>query len=175
MEADELIVEHLAWLTGFCFEQQTHQCFEQRDIAVDLHLKEEVGDLRAPTENLGRALWIDETHQARLGERVNRNDPRAVLLCLLQCGQHAWMVRPWVLPHHDDRVGFVHVVERDGALPNAHRLTEADAARLVAHVGAVGKIVRSKRAHEQLVEKRRLVAGAPGGVEDRFVRRVEPL
>ena len=59
------------------------------------------------------------------------------------------------------------------ALADADRLAQRDAARLVAHVRAVGQVVRAERAHEELVEERRLVARAARRVERRLVRDVE--
>ena len=56
-----------------------------------------------------------------------------------------------------------------GALAHPDASRQRDAARFVAHVRTVGEIVRAERAHEQLVEERRLVAGAAGGVEHRAV------
>ncbi len=51
------------------------------------------------------------------------------------------------------------------------RATEVE---LVAHVGAVGEVVRAEGAGEQPVGERRLVGGAPGGVEDRLIGAREP-
>ena len=68
---------------------------------------------------------------------------------------------------------MLEVVERDRALADADRLREPDAARLVAHVRAVGEVVGAEAPHEELVEEGRLVAGAARGVEDRLVRRGE--
>jgi hypothetical protein len=48
----------------------------------------------------------------------------------------------------------------DRALADADRLGQRRPARLVAHVRAVGQVVRAEGAHEQLVEERRLVARA---------------
>src|SRR3546814_2628249 len=47
------------------------------------------------------------------------------------------------------------------------------ALRFVAHVRTVGKIVRTELAHEDRIEERRLVRGAPRGVEFGFVRTLQ--
>ena len=61
----------------------------------------------------------------------------------------------------------------DRALADADHLGEAGAARLVAHVRAVGEVVGAEAPHEELPEEGGLVAGAARGVEDRAVRRGE--
>ena len=66
-------------------------------------------------------------------------------------------------------------LELDRAFADADRRAQRRAARLVAHVRAVGQIVGAELADEKLVEKRRFVAGAARRVEDGFVRRGEPV
>ena len=83
------------------------------------------------------------------------------------------MVGPRVLADHQDQLGGVHVVERDGALADADDAAERHAARLVAHVGAVGQVVRAEHARHQLVHERGLVAGAPRRVEHGAIGRRE--
>ena len=108
--------------------------------------------------------------QPGLGQRVDGDDAGAARLGLLQRGQHARVVGAGVLADHEDQVGGVEVLEQHRALADADRLGERRAARLVAHVRAVGQVVGAEAAHEQLVEERRLVAGAARGVERRLVR-----
>src|SRR5689334_5936713 len=43
---DELMIEHRSWPLCFRLKHLLHQSFEQRDIAVDPHLQEEIGELR---------------------------------------------------------------------------------------------------------------------------------
>ena len=81
------------------------------------------------------------------------------------------MVGAGVLAEDEDRIGQLEIVQRDRALAGADLRLHGDAGRLVAHVGAVGEIVGAVLAHEQLVQEGGFVAGAPGGVEDRVVRR----
>src|SRR3546814_5840795 len=81
------------------------------------------------------------------------------------------MVGARVLAEDEDRVGQLEVVQRYRALADADLRRHPRAGWLVAHVRAVGEVVGAELAHEQLVEERGLVAGAPGGVEDRLVGR----
>jgi 5'-3' exonuclease len=94
---------------------------------------------------------------------------RAARLRLLQGGEHARVVRARVLPGDDDQVRLVEVLQEDAALADADGLVQRGTRRLVAHVGAVRQVVRAELAGEQLVQERRLVAGAPRGVEQRLV------
>ncbi len=83
------------------------------------------------------------------------------------------MVRPRVLPDDEYQVGLFEVVEGDAALADADRLGERCPGGLVAHVRAVRQVVGAERADEQLVDERRLVAGASRGVEDGLVGAVQ--
>ena len=75
-------------------------------------------------------------------------------------GEHPRRVRGGVVADQPDRVGLLPVVQVDGALAGAERRRQRAAARLVAHVRAVGQVVRAELAHPELVEERRLVARA---------------
>ena len=82
---------------------------------------------------------------------------------------------PGILPDDEDRVGVVEILEQHRALADADAFRQADAGRLVAHVRAIGKVVRAEAAHEQLIQERRLVGGAAGGVEFGLVRIVQRI
>ena len=88
----------------------------------------------------------------------------------MQRAHHARVVRAGVVAHGDDQLAMLEIIERDAAFADADRLRQADAGRLVAHVRAVGKVVRAVFADEELIEERRLVGGAAGRVELRHVR-----
>src|SRR3546814_7867163 len=66
------------------------------------------------------------------------------------------------------------IVEDHRALADPDRMRQPAARRFVAHVRTVGKIVRTELAHEDRIEERRLVRGAPRGVEFGFVRTLQP-
>ena len=124
----------------------------------------------AQRQHLDLALRIGKALQPALAQRVERHDVRAALGGLAQLAEHARVVRPRVLAEDEDGVGAGEIIERDGALAHADAAPHARAGGLVAHVGAVGEVVRAVRAHEQLVKEGRFIAGAAGGVEDRLVR-----
>ena len=67
-------------------------------------------------------VGIGEAQEARLGERVDGDDLRAVLLGMLKRGEHARMVGARVLPDDEDQVGQLEVLERDSPLPDAEAL-----------------------------------------------------
>lgn len=83
------------------------------------------------------------------------------------------MVGARVLPDHEDRVGLFEILQQHGTLAHTDRLTHGNAARLVAHVGAVGKIIGAVDAHEQLVQEGGLVARPARRVEFRPVGAIE--
>ena len=88
---------------------------------------------------------------------------------LAQLAEHARVVGSGVLAEDEDRIGLFKIDQFDRALGHADLRAHGAAARLVAHVGAVGEIVGAELTHKQLVEKRGLVAGATRGVEDRLI------
>lgn len=141
---------------------------EEGLVAADADLEEEVVEGRS-LDHAERGLRVLEAFESGLGERVHRNDLRSGGLGLLQGGEHPGVVGAGVLSGDDDQVGVVEVFQGDGSLADADRLGECRAGGLVAHVGAVGQVVGAEFAGEQLEEERGLVAGAAGGVEERFV------
>jgi hypothetical protein len=95
----------------------------------------------------------------------------SALLGLLEGAEHPRVVGARVLPDDHDQPGVVgDVLQRDGALADADHLGQRGAARLVAHIGAVGQVVGAEPAREQLVGERGLVARPPAGVEHGAVR-----
>ncbi len=84
------------------------------------------------------------------------------------------MVGARVLPHHEDQLRVVDVVQGHGALADADGRIQRRTGGLVAHVRAVRQVVGAQGPGEQLVHERRLVRRAPRGVEDAAVRRAGP-
>ncbi len=123
--------------------------------------------------HLQRILRIGKTLQAALAQRVETDNARATFGCRTQLAQHARMVGAGVLTKDEDGVGHFKVCQSHRALAYADGGFERHAAGLVAHVGAVGEVVGTKLAHKELVQKRRLVAGAARGVEQGLVRVIE--
>ena len=128
----------------------------------------------AERRHLDEVVRDDRAAGRRLDDRVHVHDLRAALARLGQRGQHARRVRGGVRADHEDQVGLLPVVEVAGALAGAERRGQRAAARLVAHVRAVGQVVRAELAHPELVEEGRLVAEPARGVEGRLVRAREP-
>ncbi|WP_240964058.1 hypothetical protein [Streptomyces sp. C1-2] len=163
VRVDELLVDRALRL-----EDQPVEETEQRLVAAEPDLQEQIGEGGA-LEQAPRGLGVLEALQARLGQWVDADDARAARLRLLQRGEHPRVVGARVLPGHDDQVRLVQVLQQDAALADADRLRQGRTGGLVAHVGAVGQVVGAQLAGEELVEERRLVAGAARGVEDRLV------
>ncbi|GJE73377.1 hypothetical protein CHKEEEPN_4942 [Methylorubrum podarium] len=69
------------------------------------------------------------------------------------------MVGAGILADDEDRVRLLEVFEQHRALADADGLNEGDAARLVAHVRAIGEVVGAVGAGEELVEVGRLQRG----------------
>ncbi|MEZ5181753.1 MAG: hypothetical protein R2702_07765 [Acidimicrobiales bacterium] len=162
----EGVVEHVAAALVVELDEPPVPPLEQGEVGADLHLDELVGQLGAPPEHAGRPLGVLEPDEPGLGEGVDGDDRRASPLGLLESGEHAGVVGARVLADDHDELGLMDVVEGDAPLADPDGLGERHAARLVAHVRAVGEVVRPELAHEQLVQERRLVARAPGRVED---------
>ena len=81
------------------------------------------------------------------------------------------MIRPWILPDHEDAIGILQFFQRHRALADADSLAQSVAARFMAHVRTVRQIVRSIHADKELIQKRRFIAGAARRVEDCLIRR----
>ncbi len=125
------------------------------------------------TREPAHVLRVLEANQAGLGQRVDREDLRAVPLRDLEGGQHPRVVGARVLSADHDQLGLVDVLEADRALADADGLGERGRGRLVAHVRAVGQVVGAVGAGEELIGVRRLVGGLARGVEDRLVGAVQ--
>ena len=160
---------HRRWPPGLQLQHRLGDALQQGDVAADAHRQVQAGDGGAPAQHLQRVLGVAKPAERHLGQRVDADDAAAAPGGLLQGRQHARVVGARVLPEDEDGVGLVEVVQLDRALAHAQRLAQGHAAGLVAHVGAVGQVVGAELAHEQLVQERRLVAGAARGVEHRLV------
>lgn len=164
---DEVLVDRALGLQDELVQEP-----EEGLVAAQADLQEQVGESGALEHALG-GLRVLEARQARLGQRVDTDDLRAVGLGLLQGGEHARVVGAGVLPGDDDQVRLVEVLEQDAALADADGLGERGARGLVAHVRTVRQVVRAELAGEELVEECGLVARAPRGVEEGLVGGTE--
>ena len=170
---DELMVQHggeaggLAPL-GFGFEKVFAKPLEEGLIAAGADLEEVVGQLCAH-HHAGNVLRILEPQEPGFGKRIHGDDDGAVLLRLLQRAEHARVVGAGILTRHENQRRRLQVREADGAFADADRFDQGRAGRFVAHVGAVGQVVRPDAPNEELVGEGCLVRCPPGSVEDRLV------
>jgi hypothetical protein len=164
MLVDEGLIEHRLARRG-AFEHDLHHALEQRQIAADPDMDEFAGDIgRSEGRHLDHVLRLCELDQRAFGHRVDGDDRDAAFARLNQIGHHAGRVRSGVLPDDEDRLGLLEILQHHGALADADGGRQAAAGGFVAHVGAIGKIVGPKFAHEDRIKERRLVRGAAGGV-----------
>ena len=166
---DEVAIDHRGGRTVISLHQQPGQAFEQSQVAAEADLHELVGDRHAVAHHAAHPLRVLEPDQRGLGQRVDRDDLGAVGFCPLQHREHPWVVGARVLPGDDDQVRVFEVPDAYRALADPDRFGQCGAGGLVAHVGAVRQVVGAKAADQQLIQESGLVAGAPGGVENRLV------
>ena len=168
--SNEGMVQHLA--PGIVpLDQGFHHAFDEGKVAAYAQLKVVAADGGvAQGGHFQLILRVGKALQPTLAHRVDAHNARTALGSLAQLAQHARVVGAGVLAEDKDGLGLRKVIQRDGALAYANALAHAGAAGLVAHVGAIGEVVGAVLAHKQLVQERRLVAGAPGGVERGLVR-----
>ncbi|MNK43231.1 hypothetical protein D3C87_619310 [compost metagenome] len=129
----------------------------------------------AAGNHLDLVLWVGETLQTLFPDGIEDGDPGAAKGGAAQVAQHAGMVGAGILPDDENGVGLLEILKQHGALADADRFLQADAARFVAHVGAVGEIIGAVEPDHQLIEEGGLVGGAAGGIELRPVRAVETV
>jgi hypothetical protein len=152
-------------------EKLLHDALQQRRVTVDPHRQKQAGNRRPTAEQLERTLGMRKAQQRRLGQRIHGDDLTAALRRFLQHRHHARVIRPRILPEDEDRVGLLEVIQLHRAFADAHRLFQRHPARLVTEVGTVGQVVGPELPHQQLKQKRRLVAGPSRGVKRSLVRR----
>ncbi|CAO5230012.1 hypothetical protein FAGKG844_130072 [Frankia sp. AgKG'84/4] len=173
VRVDEVVVEDGAGGRVLRVEQPAGQPLEQRKVTAEADLQELVGERGAAPEQAAGVLRVTEPQQRRLGQRVDRDDTAAGALDPFQRAEHPRMVRAGVLPDDEHQVGGLQVGEGHRALADPDRRRQRRAGGLVAQVRAVRQVVRAEHADEQLVDERRLVAGAPRGVERGLLRARE--
>ena len=111
--------------------------------------------------------------------RINPASGNGLIAMILQPLRFArWRaksIRGWFVPGFCPRIRMTWARSKSSSvtvpLPMPMAGREGGAARFVAHVRTVGQVVRAELPHEQLIKKRRLVAGPARGIEDRLVRR----
>src|SRR5437867_3801992 len=111
-----------------------------------------------------------EPREPGFRQRVYMHNLATAALGTQEGRQHAWMISARILSDYENRVAKIEVFQRHCAFAETDCFFHSGAAGFVTHVGAIGKVVRAELPHEQLIKKSRFIAGATGGVEDRFVR-----
>ena len=177
---DKRVIKHSAGQRARLLpgEHFLHDAFEQREISADAGLQPEIREPRAVAEErrprlqrIHEVLRILKPLRPDLGQRIHRHDLRSARLGGFERGQHARVIRAGILADHKNRLGLFEVLQFHGAFADPDGLAERDAARFVAHVGAVRQIVRPQLPHEELPQKRRFVARPARGVKCRRIRR----
>ena len=75
------------------------------------------------------------------------------------------MIRARILPDNKNRVGAFEIFQLHAAFADADAFVQRRAARFVTHVRAIGQIVCAELPGEELIKKRRFVAGATARVK----------
>ena len=120
---DELVIQHV--LAGIVrIDQQRTDRLEEGEIPAQPDLAVLVGELGSLADDPAHALRVVEVRQARLDERVDRNDARAVVLGALQGAQHPRVIRSRILSGDQNQVGVLDVGKRDRAFADPDGLTE---------------------------------------------------
>ena len=95
-------------------------------------------------EHLDGLLRMQESFQAAFAQRIETDHLGTALQRLAQRFEHARVVGAGVLAKYEDRIGVVEIFQRYRALTDTDGFGEGDAAGLVAHVRAVGKLLVPK-------------------------------
>jgi hypothetical protein len=135
------------------WQTRLSRCRDGGHVAAQADLIVLVGDRGATArDHLELVLRVGEAFEAFFSHGIEDCDLGAAEGRTAEVSQHAGMVGAGVLADDEDGVGFFEVLEQDGSLAAADGLFERDAARLVAHVRAIGNVVRAVEADEELVD-----------------------
>ena len=154
------------------FDHRLHHALERGDVAADAHLVDSVEligvDVSVTISTGLCGAWKRSSARSRSGLNEMIGAPRREAL------RRVVIMRGLLVPGFWPKMKIASAWSKSSSstvpLPTPMRFRQADAGRLVAHVGAVGEIVGAELAHEELIEERGLVRGAAGGVELRHVR-----
>ena len=169
---EEGVVEHGSGRGILGLEHTLRHRLQQRHVAARPDLQVLVGQRRAPCPMMPPSASAGSCtgFSPASGSGFTATIVAPLLLRVFEGGEHARMVRARVLAHDDDQIWpALEVVVRDGRLADSDGLAERRSGGFVAHVRAVGQVVRAECAHEQLVDERGLVRRAPARVEGRLV------
>src|SRR6201987_2004775 len=165
-------------------EKLLQNSLDRRHISIDAHWQIQIRKRLPLAQQSKRQLQrirvilrvrIFYPQQAPFRQRVDRDNLGALVLGLLQRGQHPRMVRARIVPENKNELRTLHVLERRRALPNSERLHHGYTRRLVAHVRAIRKIVRPELASKQLQKKGRLIGRLSRGIEGGLIGRIQTV
>ncbi len=150
---DEVRVEDRARGSLFLQPEQEFDGLEECHVAVKLNGQEQIRELGRQTQDPFYLLGVVEGHQAGFRQGVDRYNSCAVVLGLLEGGEHTGGVRAGILSHDDDHICDVEVVQPDRAFAQAQGFAKGRSARFVAHIRAVRQVIGAVFADEELVEE----------------------
>jgi hypothetical protein len=101
---------------------------------------------------------------------IEGDDRHAALPNFIELMQHARAVDADILAEEEHAVGVLEILDLHRADRNADGLRQSDRRALVAHIRAVGQIVRPVHAREQLVHVGGFERGSARGVEHPLFR-----
>ena len=146
------------------------QRLEQRDVAADVRLEVEIGDVGAE-EQAAPVRGNAEAHEPQLAQRVHDDHLAAALPHRDELGDQPRVVARRVRARDEREVCLGQVVEGDRGGARAVDAAERDARGGVAVERAVVDVRAAVCPREQLQQERGLVARAARAVEERLVRR----
>ena len=174
MRRDEIMVDHAAALR-IHFQERLHDALERGRVAARPDLVVGGRDRGgAVGRHFDEVLRIGEALQRPLAQRVEHDDRHLAPRRLVQRAHHPRMVGARIVADGDDEFRLLEIRQRHRAPPDADGARQANAGGFVAHVRAIGKIVRPVFPRIQLEQIGRLVRCAARGVELDLVRRRQP-
>ena len=163
-----LVQERL--VDGAHFQDALGNAGEQRQVAADMRLDVEAGDLGAEQQTPRSLGTLKLTMPvSTTGLMTITSPPRARRF--FRRGHQPRMVAGRVAADDEDEVGLFQVLERDARRASADGVVQADAAGLVAIVTAVADVVRAPDPGEELQQETSFVRAATAEVPERVIRR----
>ena len=161
---DEILVVGVFLEDGFGYTSQ------QGDVASDVGLKVEAGDVRAEqqADRVGGDL---EPDQAKLFEGIDDDDVSAASADFHQLMHEPGMVGRGVGADEKDQVAVAQVFQDDGGCAGAGDRGQPDARCLMAIVGAVVDVIGTVEPGKQLQKERGFVGRAAAHIEEGLIGR----
>ena len=156
------------------FQQELGDAAKSRHVATQGRTKvRRRGGFRSVGEHFQWMLRVLEAFQPALFQRVETNHLGAAFHRLAQRLKHARVVGSGILPDDENRIGLFQVIKGHRPLADADAVAHAQAARFMAHVRAIGKVVGAVGTNKQLIQIGRFVTGPARGIELGLIRRFQ--